>query len=40
MPMALHPNGINHLAISTCDMKAQLTFFAEVFERAMARWLA
>ncbi len=30
MPMALHPNGINHLAISTCDMKAQLTFFAEV----------
>jgi catechol 2,3-dioxygenase-like lactoylglutathione lyase family enzyme len=28
--MALHPNGVNHLAISTCDMKAQLTFFAEV----------
>ena len=28
--MALHPNGVNHLAISTTDMKAQLTFFAEV----------
>jgi len=26
----LHPNGVNHLAISTADMKAQLTFFAEV----------
>ncbi len=26
----LHPNGVNHLALSTCDMKAQLTFFAEV----------
>ncbi len=28
--MALHPNGVNHLAIATRDMKAQLTFFAEV----------
>ena len=26
----LHPNGINHLALSTADMKAQLTFFADV----------
>lgn len=26
----LHPNGVNHLAISTADMKRQLTFFAEV----------
>jgi catechol 2,3-dioxygenase-like lactoylglutathione lyase family enzyme len=26
----LHPDGVNHLAISTADMKAQLTFFAEV----------
>jgi catechol 2,3-dioxygenase-like lactoylglutathione lyase family enzyme len=29
-PVALHPKGVNHLAISTCDMKAQITFFAEV----------
>ena len=28
--MALHPNGVNHLAISTRDMKTQLTFFADV----------
>jgi catechol 2,3-dioxygenase-like lactoylglutathione lyase family enzyme len=28
--MALHPNGVNHLAISTNDMKAQLSFFADV----------
>lgn len=27
---AMHPNGVNHLAISTADMKGQLTFFAEV----------
>jgi catechol 2,3-dioxygenase-like lactoylglutathione lyase family enzyme len=26
----LHPNGVNHLAIATADMKMQLTFFAEV----------
>ncbi len=26
----LRPNGVNHLALSTADMKAQLTFFAEV----------
>jgi len=26
----LHPNGVNHLALSTADMKAQLTFWAEV----------
>ncbi len=29
-PPDLHPNGINHLALATADMKAQLTFFAEV----------
>lgn len=29
-PPDLHPNGVNHLALSTADMKAQLTFFAEV----------
>ena len=28
--MALHPNGVHHLAISTNDMKAQLSFFAKV----------
>ncbi len=28
--MALHPNGVHHLAISTKDMKAQLSFFAKV----------
>lgn len=28
--MALHPQGVNHLAISTNDMKAQLTFFSDV----------
>ena len=28
--MSLHPNWVNHLAISTRDMKSQLTFFAEV----------
>jgi catechol 2,3-dioxygenase-like lactoylglutathione lyase family enzyme len=27
---ALHPRGVNHLALSTCDMKGQLTFWAEV----------
>lgn len=26
----LHPNGVNHLALSTADMKGQLTFFADV----------
>ncbi len=26
----LHPNGVNHLALSTAEMKAQLTFFANV----------
>lgn len=26
----LHPRGVNHLAISTADMKAQLTYFSEV----------
>jgi catechol 2,3-dioxygenase-like lactoylglutathione lyase family enzyme len=26
----LRPNGVNHLALSTRDMKGQLTFFAEV----------
>jgi catechol 2,3-dioxygenase-like lactoylglutathione lyase family enzyme len=29
-PPDLHPNGVNHLAIATADMKMQLTFFAEV----------
>ena len=29
-PIALHPKGVNHLAISTCDMKMQLTFFSDV----------
>jgi catechol 2,3-dioxygenase-like lactoylglutathione lyase family enzyme len=28
--VALHPKGVNHLAISTCDMKMQLSFFSEV----------
>ncbi|MEX0847049.1 MAG: VOC family protein, partial [Ilumatobacteraceae bacterium] len=28
--MALHPNGINHLAIATRDMKAQIEFFTDV----------
>jgi catechol 2,3-dioxygenase-like lactoylglutathione lyase family enzyme len=28
--MALHPRGVNHLAISTRDMKAQLEFFCDV----------
>ncbi|MGB0113640.1 MAG: VOC family protein [Ilumatobacteraceae bacterium] len=26
----LHPNGVNHLALSTADMKLQLTFWGEV----------
>ena len=29
-PSTLHPRNVNHLALSTCDMKAQLTYFAEV----------
>ncbi|MDG2261373.1 MAG: VOC family protein [Actinomycetota bacterium] len=29
-PSTLHPRNVNHLALSTCDMKAQLTFFADV----------
>jgi catechol 2,3-dioxygenase-like lactoylglutathione lyase family enzyme len=28
--MALHPNGVHHLAISTCDVKAQIEFFTDV----------
>jgi catechol 2,3-dioxygenase-like lactoylglutathione lyase family enzyme len=28
--MALHPNGINHLAIATRDIKAQIEFFTDV----------
>ena len=28
--MALHPKGVNHLAISTNDMKGQLEFFCDV----------
>ncbi len=26
----LHPRGVNHLALSTCDMKAQLEFWCDV----------
>ena len=29
-PSTLQPRGVNHLALSTCDMKAQLTYFADV----------
>lgn len=28
--MALHPNGVHHLAISTCDIKRQIEFFTDV----------
>jgi catechol 2,3-dioxygenase-like lactoylglutathione lyase family enzyme len=28
--MALHPNGINHLAIATRDIKAQIEYFSDV----------
>lgn len=28
--MTLHPRGVNHLALSTTDMKAQLTFWCDV----------
>jgi catechol 2,3-dioxygenase-like lactoylglutathione lyase family enzyme len=28
--MALHPNGVHHLAISTTDIKAQIEFFTDV----------
>jgi len=28
--MALHPNGIHHLALSTCDIKQQIEFFTDV----------
>jgi catechol 2,3-dioxygenase-like lactoylglutathione lyase family enzyme len=28
--VALHPNGINHLALSTCDIKTQIEFFTDV----------
>ena len=28
--MALHPNGVHHLAISTTDIKRQIEFFADV----------
>lgn len=28
--MALHPNGVHHLAISTTDIKAQIEFFSDV----------
>lgn len=28
--MALHPNGVHHLAISTCDIKQQIEFFTDV----------
>jgi catechol 2,3-dioxygenase-like lactoylglutathione lyase family enzyme len=28
--MAFHPNGINHLAISTRDIKAQIAYFSDV----------
>jgi len=29
-PSTLHPSGVNHLAISTCDMKAQLEYWTDV----------
>ena len=28
--MALHPNGVHHLAISTKDIKKQIEFFTDV----------
>ena len=28
--MALHPNGVHHLAVSTTDIKAQIEFFTDV----------
>ncbi len=28
--MALHPNGVHHLAIATRDIKAQIEFFTDV----------
>lgn len=28
--MSLHPKGVNHLALSTCDMKSQLEFWCDV----------
>jgi catechol 2,3-dioxygenase-like lactoylglutathione lyase family enzyme len=28
--MALHPNGVNHIALSTADIKAQIEFFTDV----------
>ena len=28
--MALHPNGVHHLALSTCDIKVQIEFFTDV----------
>ena len=28
--MALHPNGVHHLALSTTDIKAQIAFFTDV----------
>ncbi|MEY4372888.1 MAG: hypothetical protein RL219_1657, partial [Actinomycetota bacterium] len=28
--MALHPNGVHHLALSTTDIKAQIEFFTDV----------
>ena len=28
--MALHPNGVHHLAVSTTDIKAQIAFFTDV----------
>ncbi|WP_105967763.1 VOC family protein [Streptomyces geranii] len=28
--MTVHPRGVNHLAIATCDIKAQIEFFTDV----------
>jgi catechol 2,3-dioxygenase-like lactoylglutathione lyase family enzyme len=28
--VTLHPNGVNHLALSTCDVKQQIEFFTDV----------
>lgn len=30
MTAVLHPRGVNHLALSTCDMKSQLEFWCDV----------
>jgi catechol 2,3-dioxygenase-like lactoylglutathione lyase family enzyme len=39
-PGVLSPNGVNHLAISTRDIKKQIEFFTDVLGRVVARYLA